>query len=72
MLDGEEGLRERNRRQTRELIATAAMRLFAECGFDNVTVPEIAEAAGVAAKTVYNFDFFGAEARRRGLRERLA
>lgn len=54
-LDGEESLRERNRRQTRELIASAAMRLFAEHGFDNVTVPEIAEAAGVAAKTVYNY-----------------
>jgi AcrR family transcriptional regulator len=54
-LDGGESLRERKRRQTREQIARAAMRLFAERGFDNVTVPQIAEAAGVAAKTVYNY-----------------
>lgn len=31
------------------------MRLFAEHGFDAVTVPEIAEAADVAEKTVYNY-----------------
>ena len=54
-MDGEEGLRERNRRHTRAVIADAAMRLFAERGFDQVSVAEIAAAAGVAEKTVYNY-----------------
>jgi AcrR family transcriptional regulator len=54
-LDGEEGLRERKRRETRALIAGTAMRLFMRRGFDAVSVAEIAAAAGVAEKTVYNY-----------------
>ncbi|MGH3122527.1 MAG: TetR family transcriptional regulator [Streptosporangiaceae bacterium] len=54
-MDGEEGLRERKRRQTRAVIAHTAMRLFAERGFDEVSVAEIAADAGVAEKTVYNY-----------------
>lgn len=54
-MDGGEGLRERKRRETRAMIAGAAMRLFAERGFDEVSVAEIAAAAGVAEKTVYNY-----------------
>lgn len=54
-LDYEESLRERKKRQTRQAIAEAAMRLFAEHGFDAVTIPQIAAAAGVADKTVYNY-----------------
>jgi AcrR family transcriptional regulator len=48
------GLRERKKGRTRELIADTALRLFIERGFDEVAVAEIAEAAEVDAKTVYN------------------
>jgi AcrR family transcriptional regulator len=49
------GLRERKKRQTREAIAHAAMRLFAAHGFDAVTVEDVAEAANVSRKTVFNY-----------------
>jgi AcrR family transcriptional regulator len=50
-----EGLRERKKRQTRELIAVAAMELFQERGFDSVTVADVARAADVSEKTVFNY-----------------
>ena len=49
------GLRERKKQQTRDEIARAAMKLFTKRGFDAVTVAEVAEAAGVSEKTVFNY-----------------
>jgi AcrR family transcriptional regulator len=50
-----EGLRERKKRQTREAIAEAAMQLFFAHGFDAVTVADVARAADVSEKTVFNY-----------------
>src|SRR6185312_6811534 len=50
-----EGLRERKKRRTRELIATTAARLFAEHGFEQVSVLDVAAAAEVSEQTVYNY-----------------
>jgi AcrR family transcriptional regulator len=49
------GLRERKKQQTRQLIADTARRLFAQRGFEAVTVAEVARAADVAEKTVFNY-----------------
>ena len=49
------GLRESKKHHTRERIASEAMRLFATRGFDHVTVAEVAEAAEVSEKTVFNY-----------------
>jgi AcrR family transcriptional regulator len=49
------GLRERKKRQTRQLIFDTAHRLFGERGFESVTVAEIARAAEVSEVTVFNY-----------------
>jgi AcrR family transcriptional regulator len=48
-------LRERKKRQTRQLIADTAAGLFAERGFDGVSVAEIARTAQVSEVTVFNY-----------------
>jgi AcrR family transcriptional regulator len=49
-----DSLRERKKRQTREEIANVATAMFADRGFENVTIAEVAAAAGVAKMTVTN------------------
>jgi AcrR family transcriptional regulator len=48
------GIRERKPQETRARIVDAAADLFAERGFDAVSVMEIARRAGVVEKTVFN------------------
>jgi AcrR family transcriptional regulator len=55
MVLAEMGLRERKKEQTRQLIAETAWRLFADRGFDRVTVAEVARQAEVAVATVFNY-----------------
>ena len=49
------GLREQKKDQTRQLIADTAWRLFADRGFDSVSVAEIAREAGVSEATAFNY-----------------
>jgi AcrR family transcriptional regulator len=49
------GLRETKKQETRREIADTAMRLFVQRGFDRVTVAEVAAAARVSEKTVFNY-----------------
>ncbi|KAA5826065.1 TetR/AcrR family transcriptional regulator [Saccharopolyspora hirsuta] len=48
------GLRDRRKRQTRQEISDIATRLFTERGFEDVTIAQVAAAAGVAKMTVTN------------------
>ncbi len=49
------GLRERKKALTRQLIADTAARLFADRGYENVAVGDVAREADVAEQTVYNY-----------------
>src|SRR4030081_1871330 len=49
------GLRERKKARTRRVIADAAARLFAERGYEQVAVSDVAREADVSEQTVYNY-----------------
>jgi AcrR family transcriptional regulator len=49
------GLRERRKRETRQHISDVATMLFVSRGFEQVTISQVAEAAGVAKMTVTNY-----------------
>jgi AcrR family transcriptional regulator len=73
-----EGRRERKKRETRETIARSALALFGERGYDAVTVADVARAADVSEKTVFNYFpakedlvFVRGEARREALVEAI-
>jgi AcrR family transcriptional regulator len=49
------GLRQRKKARTRRVIADAAARLFAERGYEQVAVSDVAREAEVSEQTVYNY-----------------
>ena len=54
-VDDDLGLRERKKRQTRRALADAALRLFAEQGYEQTTIAQIAAAAEVAPRTFFSY-----------------
>ena len=51
----EPGRRERNRQRTHDALHSAAMRLFAERGYEATSVDDIAAAAGVSVRTFFRY-----------------
>jgi AcrR family transcriptional regulator len=49
------GLRERKKQQTRDTISRVALQLFADRGYDQTTLAEIAEAANIAPRTIFAY-----------------
>ena len=49
------GLRERKKQETRDTIARVALQLFAERGYDETTLADIADAANVSRRTIFAY-----------------
>ena len=49
------GLRARKKRETRDALTRAALELFVERGYDETTLAEIADAAGVSTRTIFAY-----------------
>ena len=54
-MSNQPGLRDSKKAATRLMISNVATELFVERGFENVSIDEIAIAAGVSRKTVFNY-----------------
>jgi AcrR family transcriptional regulator len=54
-MENSAGLRASNKARTRLSISNTATRLFIEHGFEHVTVAQIADAAQVSVKTIFNY-----------------
>jgi AcrR family transcriptional regulator len=54
-MDAEPGLRERKKRRTHAAISDAAIALFFEHGFNQVSVAQVAEAAEVSKRTLFAY-----------------
>jgi AcrR family transcriptional regulator len=54
-MTAELGLRERKKQEMRRQLAATALSLFAERGFEAVTVADVAAAVNVSEKTVFNY-----------------
>jgi AcrR family transcriptional regulator len=50
-----EGLRARKRRQTRQRLAETGLRLFLAQGYEETTLDQIAQAAGVSRRTIFHY-----------------
>lgn len=55
MADGVKPIREQTRSVVRSLLARTALEVFTQKGYDNATVDEIAAAAGVSRRTLFNY-----------------
>jgi len=55
MMEGEEGRTARKKREARERIIAAAAELFMEKGARAVSMDEVAQAADVARRTLFNY-----------------
>jgi AcrR family transcriptional regulator len=53
--ENKHGLRARKRRQTRQRLADAGLRLFLAQGYEATTLDQIADAAGVSRRTIFHY-----------------